>query len=461
MRLKNIFIALTAASVLASCDDSTTTIGTSLVTDQTEIIIDSTFTVTGHPMVNPVVQSRTLTQLLGRMQAKEFGDFSSDVVTQFLPAMNVETEGVTVDDIDSLKLLLFMTPGDFTGDSLAPMGLNVYRLNRQLPSPIFSNFDPKDYYSTDDLLGSQVYTANVLHSDSLAGLSYRTIYVNLPRELGQEIFTRFQTHPENFATPTSFAQWFPGIYIENSFGSGRVININETRMNLYYRKHDKYQNSAGQTRDTIYNRVRAYLSVTPEVVTNNNISYTMSPELTAMVNEGENVIVAPTGTEIEIAFPTQDIIKTYNNGSAKLSVLNSLTFSLPAEEIANNYGITPPTNLLMVIASQKEEFFAKNKITDNRISFLGTYSEATKTYTFSDMRLYLLDMIEKGSISADDCTFVLTPVNVETETVQNSYGSSTSYITNISPYVTKPAMAKLNMPDAKIKLTFSRQSTKN
>lgn len=463
MRLRNLILLLplAAAAVMTSCDDSTTTIGTSLVTDQTEIIVDSAFTVTGHSMSNPVVQSRTLTQLLGRLDAKEFGSFRSDIVTQFMPAMNIETEGVDISDIDSLKLLLFMTPGDFTGDSLAPMGLNVYRLNRQLPSPIFSDFDPTGYYSENDLIGSQVYTANVLHSDSLAGLSYRTIYVDLPLEFGRELFTRFKEHPETFANPAAFAEWFPGLYISNTFGSGRVININETRMNLYYRKHGKYETTSGATRDTVYQRVRGYLSVTPEVITNNNIDLKMSPQLTSMIDGGEALIVAPTGTEVLISFPTREVISKYKEGSPILSVLNSLSFSIPAATIENSYGIEPPANILMVLASEKEEFFAKNKITDNRTSFMGTYSATTKSYVFSDLRQYLLDMMDKSAISDADCTFALTPVNVETETSESSYYSSgTTYVVNIAPYVTRPSMAKLDLKKAKIILTFSRQSSK-
>lgn len=461
MRLQNLILPLAAAALMVSCDDSTTTIGTSLVTDQTEIIVDSTFTVTGHSLSNPVVQSRTLTQLLGRLDAKEFGSFRSDIVTQFMPAMNIDTEGVELSDIDSLKLLLFMTPGDFTGDSLAPMGLNVYRLNRQLPSPIYSDFDPTGYYSEDDLMGSQVYTANVLHSDSLAGLSYRTIYVNLPREFGCELFTRFKEHPETFATPSAFAEWFPGLYISNTFGSGRVVNINETRMNLYYRKHAKYETTSGTTRDTIYNLVRGYLSVTPEVITNNNIDLQMSQQLTSMVDNGEAVVVAPTGTEVEISFPTRDVISTYKAGSPILSVLNSLSFSIPAATIENSYGIEPPTNLLMVLASEKDEFFAKNKITDNRTSFMATYSATTKSYVFADLRQYIIDMMDKSSVSDADCTFILTPVNVETETSESSYYSSgTTYVTNIAPYVTRPSMTRLDLKNAKIILTFSRQSSK-
>ena len=188
----------------------------------------------------------------------------------------------------------------------------------------------------------------------------------------------------------------------------------------------------------------------------------MSDQLKTMIADGKTVIVPPTGTEVEIKFPAAQIISSYKAGSPILSVLNTLSFSIPASEIENTYGIEPPTNLLMVLASEKDEFFAKNKITDNRKSFMATYSATTKSYVFSDMRLYILDMMEKSTLSEDDFTFIITPVNVETETSQSSYYTSgTTYVTTIAPYVTRPSMANLDLEKAKIILTFSRQSAKN
>ena len=127
MKLKYILsaavIALTAG--LISCDDEVTTLGNSLVEDNTEVVIDSSFTITGRPVKNDDIQSRSITQILGSITAKEYGHFSSDFVTQFMPAMKLNTDGVGINDIDSIKLLMFFYPGDFTGDSInGPEGLS-------------------------------------------------------------------------------------------------------------------------------------------------------------------------------------------------------------------------------------------------------------------------------------------------------------------------------------------------
>ncbi|MCH5318970.1 MAG: DUF4270 family protein [Paramuribaculum sp.] len=462
--MRNYFSLITiflSGLIFYACQDETSTIGSSLVTDETVILVDSSFTLTGRTLTDPVVQSRTITQLLGRLQADEYGNITSDVVMQFMPSMGIDTVGVTTEDIDSIKLLMFMTPGDFTGDSLVPMGLEIYKLNKQLPSPIYSDFSPEGYYDPNPI-ASQIYTGNALYNDSINNLSYRTISVDLPLQLGKDIFSHYVESPEDFADPNAFTKWFPGLYVTNSFGSGLIVNISETRINLHYRKHATYENSLGEERDTVYKLVRSYLAVVPEVITNNNIKFEMSDFLSKKIDAGEALIVTPTGTEVELTFPALDIISTYKQNAPELSLLNTLEFSIPAEEIENSFGIKPPDYLLMVLSKNKKEFFAENKIADNKTSFMGTYSPTDSLYSFGNLRQYIIDLMDQDEIDLSDYTFTITPVNLETETSSdNYYGTSTTYIVNVSPYVTKPAMVKLNIDAAKIKLTYTRQYTKN
>lgn len=152
--------ALIGVSMLSCEQDGT--IGSSVIQDRVEVLIDSSFTVTGSSVANPVVQARTDNQLLGIIDAKGFGKLSSDFISQLMPANVIDTVGVTVNDIDSLKMFLYMKEGAMIGDSVVPMGLDVYRVTKDLPSPIYSNFDPDTYYSESDKLASTVYSATVL-----------------------------------------------------------------------------------------------------------------------------------------------------------------------------------------------------------------------------------------------------------------------------------------------------------
>lgn len=458
-------LAVVAVSLLSiagatSCEESNS-IGSSLIQSENSIIIEEGFTVKGTSIDNSKVQSRTIMQLLGEINAKGYGKFRSDFVTQFMPAAALDSTLVSAEHIDSVKLLMMFNRGSLVGDSVIPMGLEVYRLTKNLPVPIFSDFDPEEYYDRTAPIASKVYSANNigLPTDSLKKLSYREIYVDLPRELGMELFDLYKTNPSAYLDPTVFSNYFHGLYVKSSYGSGRVTKIGGTLIQLYY--HYNTKNSAG--RDTTYNYTGNFYSVSPEIVTNNNIDYTISSDLTERIADGENIIVAPAGIDVEIQFPLLDVISKYNRDKGQLSIINDLTFSIPASKISNSYNINPPENILLVLKDKKDEFFGQAKITDSKTSFYATYDTTTGMYKFSSMRQYLLDALTRErELTPEDYTFVITPVTINKESTNSYYGSSqTSYITSIVPYVEQPAMAKLDLENAKIILTFSNQNLKN
>lgn len=459
MRFKHVRIiaasAITSVAIV-SCGE-TDGIGSSLIQSENNIVIEDDFTITGHSVTNDKVQSRTAMLLIGSIDTDEYGQFASDFVTQFMPVAELDTTLTSAAAIDSVKLKLMFAPGNFVGDSVIPMGLEVFRLKKGLQAPIFSDFNPADYYNASEPIGSAIYAASDLElSDSLKKLDHRDIYVDLPRELGVELYSLYQTNPQAYINPTDFAKYFPGIYVRNSYGSGRVTQIGATLLQLYY--HYDTKNTAG--RDTTYNYIGSFYSATPEVLSNNNIDYNMAPYLNQLVSEGQQLIVAPAGLEVEMEFPLCDLIDFYRGNSGKLSVINNLTLSIPAVNISNTYGIRPPSQLLMVLKKDKTKFFEDGKVTDGVTSFYATYSDDTDTYDFSSLLNYLLDALEReDELTADDYTFILTPVTVDAETVYDSYtGTNRVYVKSIVPYVQQPAMARLKLDEAKIELTFTNQS---
>ncbi len=71
----------------------------------------------------------------------------------------------------------------------------------------------------------------------------------------------------------------------------------------------------------------------------------------------------------------------------------------------------------------------------------------------------VLDEYDKnGAVDAADYTFTLTPVTVSTETNSSGYYSTTTYISAITPYVLTPAMTALNLKEAKLTFTFTKQT---
>lgn len=462
------------AILLTACDEDTPTAGGSLVADEVVIVRDSSFTVSGHPVAVDRVRSRTTLQLLGRYSAQGYGTFSSDIVCQYMPAAAIDTFGVKATQIDSVKLCLTVYKGGFAGDSIAPMGLTVHPLTQRLPPALYSDTPVQGLYDPDSIVGQTSYSALIdkypyIGADDNKAL-FKNIYVDLPVEFGRRLFDKYLTDPAIFNSPSQFADWFPGFYITNSFGSGRVTRINNNSIDVFYRAIYTI-GTPEEPRDTVIPLTATYLGVTPEVLTNNCIDFKMSHQLKDRAASGETILVAPLGYEVEFTFPAREILRRYQENSTPLSIVNSLNFFIPAEDIDNDYGLNPPPYILLVKKSERDKFFAENKIDDSVSSFYATYNATTGGYTFSSMRDYINQIIAKGTVEADDEEFVICPVQVEfykaaASSSYSYYYSYYSYYSNmtsgqvsaITPYVTEPAMVKLNFDKAKIDFIYSKQT---
>ena len=456
--------ALTAAVLLGAftaCDDNASEIGSSLVCDEVSIVIDSIFTVTGHTEAIEAIRPKTTTQMLGKIDIPTFGSISSSVVSQFLPSSELDTANFAPADVDSLILTLRYAYDSFIGDSVAPMGVKVYALDKQLPAKIASNFDPKGYYNPQAPLAGTIFNATSMGSDSIAALGYRDIRFSLPRELGRKLFQSFIDNPSYYANGQIFSEKvFPGIYLENSFGSGRLTLVAQTFMSMHMR-HIGYDEEEEKL-DTL-DAVHQYYMVTPEVINNNNLSIKLSDQVTGLVAEGKNMLVAPSGYEVDFEFPTREIIARFRGHQSGVAVVNGLTFSVPADSLVNNDGVQAPPYVLMVLKKDREAFFADNKLPDNTTSFYASYNTVAQSYDFGAMKAYIAEMLDKEKIEDEDCVFTLVPVQVNFETTSSGsyyYPSSSQVVSEVLPYLTSPVAAVVNLDEAKIKFTYSLQSQK-
>ena len=461
----NKYKALAAATVAAlassfgitSCNESSG-IGQSIANDSVQIVVDSSFTNTGKSYVDDVILSRTITQMLGSVDIPEYGSISSEVVTQFMPSLVLDTADVTEQTIDSLKLIFQLNLNQYVGDELAPVGLEVYPLTKQLSTPIYSNFDPEGYYDPNKKLGSLVYNVSAVgEPDSIQKLKYRTLYVDMPIELGRYLFREFKKNPANYGTPSAFAKIFPGIYIKNTYGGGRITRIAQTTMRMYY--HRTFKTEDG--RDSTQYKIGNYFAVTPEIISNNGLNLEVSKSIKDKVDAGQTILLAPAGYDIELRFPTREVINAYRASDSKIKVVNNLELHLPVEDIPNEYGVTAPPDVLLVLKRDKDKFFLDNKMPDNITSFRATYNKSTSSYTFSELRNYIIDMLKKETITDEDLTFCLVPISVQSETTTDYYyGTTNTIVTGITPYVTEPKMAKILLDKAKITFVYSKQTIK-
>ena len=466
-------VAIALALGISSCGDENSLIGSSIVDTDLEIVVDSSFQkmITAESIPNDSVVGRTITQLIGRISIPGYGKLETDFLTQFMSASTFDTVGV--DRLDSLVLYLSYNTESFTGDSLAPMQLSVYPLEKQLQSPVYSSIDPADYYNAQSApIALKSYNASFLGlPDSLVKLGYKTIRVKLPDALADRFFQKYKEDPFVFSSPTRFTQYFPGFYVKTSYGSGCVVNVQNTVMNLHYTK-----TTVINDKDSTYASTQTLMAVTPEIATGNHIKLEIDPAIESGIAAGRVYLVAPAGLNVLLHFPTREIVRSFEEsvgagGSTIQGLINSLILEVPLKELPkSSYKLEPPQFLLFVRKSELQSFFEKKELADNVRSFYAEYNSDTRKYSFTGLRTFLNDVIEKKrqgtEITDADEEIVLVPVSVYSETV--SSGSSYYYysyneqevVTDIVPYISAPALAEIDMNNIRLQLTYSRQKTK-
>lgn len=467
MKLKLFTAAAALISLLSfqSCSDDDSLIGSSLAKNEVTIIVDSVATkLKAESKTYDYIDSRSTTKLLGKINVPEYGSLKASFVSRLLPATSMDVpDSITVADVDSMKLFFRIPRGSFTGDSLAPQKLAVYRLTRQLPSDINNTFDPTGYYDTTPI-GEKSFCTSALSETDSAYLNAQFIYVpvTLPKEMAIESFKAYREKPEIFAWPSDFAKVFPGIYVEQTFGSGCLSNISNFITFTYYHHYEVRQ--AYEDGELVNNNVLVKDSVAlftsaPEVLSSNNIEYRISDNVKQLVAQGKHVITTPGGYYTNFIFPAKELLERYNSTDRNMAIISDLTFQIPADAVKNDYGIGVAPNLLMIKESEIESFFAENKVPDKKTSFWAAYNSSNGRYDFSSMREYLMDLIEKGEApSEEEMRFTLIPVTLLKESMTNQWtGTVSTYVLKCMPYIDKPTMTILDTDNAIVSFTYSEQ----
>ncbi len=494
-------VGMAIGAIFASCEDTVSKIGNELASGEVQIALDSltwdgslqsiyrgnqTFQVTCDPIeyttyFDGTVDTRSTTNLLGRISVPEYGDLNCSFVTQLLSTKRLDIpESIPLTQIDSMKLILYVPRGELTGDSLAPQQLKVYKLTKSLPKDIDNRFDPKGSYDPTSPLGSRTFTLSALGmSDSIyQKKSYINIEIPLPKEWAVKVVEAYRDSLVNsvFEWPQSFEDKFHGIYVEPSFGRGCVANISLVDFVIFYnyeKTEASYTDGAYTPTVTTETGYAGVFATSPIVLSSNNVSYKPSQYLEDKAAANEAIITTPGGFRINLTFPAEKLLEIYQMSQSKLSVISDLKFSIPAEEIENEYGLTPPPYLVLVRTSKLQEFLSSNSLPDEKDSFYATYDSKKKEYEFSSMRNYILRLAQNG-VQEDDLDFTIIPANIVFETSQSSSSSSyydwlygvsstaseTKYPTKCTPYIVKPTMCRLKMDQARTIFTYSTQQMK-
>lgn len=406
-------IAIMSCITIASCDDTTDSIGNSL-TDNMDMlkVTTDTFNVATRSIVADSVLSRSTTGYLGKIRDIETGNYiTGDFMAQFSTLENYKLPEkdsiVSLQDgeviADSCSIRLFYT--DYYGDSLATMNITAYEMNEPMKEGVkyYSNFDPiaEGLIRNDRMKVNKTYTLtdlSISDEDRADESSYTpNIKINLNKpytdkngvtynNYGTYIMRMYYEDPDRFKNSYNFIhEVCPGFYFKTNDGIGSMAYITVSQLNIYFR----YLNDSTYVGTTSF-------SATEEVLQTTNISNDKQ-NIADLANDNTcTYLKTPAGIFTEITLPVDEITENHSNDT-----INTAKISLT--RINNNthdeYSLSAPSTLLMIPKDSLYTFFENGDNVDYKKSFIATYSSSTNQYTFnniSGMITYMADIKKKG-----------------------------------------------------------------
>ena len=414
-------------AILGGCNDELSEVGSSIQPDgdKSFVYVDS-FQLSAKTVLMDSVYARTTSGLLGEIYDPLYGNIKSDYLCQFYCPENYQFQNTPLNGvIDSMDLRIFYS--SWVGDSLTPMQVTVYPITTVPERNFYTNVDPEKYCDMQTVLGQKMYTAyDVTISDSVRnGLTSTTytpvVRVKLPTEIGQDFYNETVNNPGSFENQDAFNQYFPGLYITNTFGSGNLLTVYQTSFFIYYRY--TVEGSAGQ--DSIVNG-REQFNVTREVIQLNHVA-NANLEPLLLPDEKYTYMRTPAGVYTELTLPITEIKETV--GSRFLNNLPLRLHAMPQENW--DYAFEPPSYLLLLPTDSVKGFFEQNKVENNETAFLsGIYDSSTRTYTFGNISNLIKYQLE----NAPDEDLQVSVIPVSRETQSDSY-SGTEYTVTLSNYM--------------------------
>lgn len=457
-------LAICASSTIISCDDEVSELGFStqpdndvilLVTDTLQCDVatgyrDSIYVRTGYP-------------LLGNITDPEYGSIKAGYLAQFYASTKLGLtymvqDSVTFDilrtsapqelgldpknifksrfdslmnnDIDSLTLRIYYKT--YYGDSLSPMRLSIYALNKDATletepeEAFYSNYDFSKFYSTDNLLGEKAFTAanRVLSSSEISTIGSPYIEVRLNEDFKNKFFrsaieaaiarddegrTNYSSYKDIFSSISSMRENFlSGVAIQPTFGDGSIIKVFNTAIWFYYRSFHRYNKdgtilrNATDTADSTYvtSHVQV-MAVTPDVVQMANLGLKDIKKEDRLNDQESAYITSPQGYYTKVNLPLGRAIRMMMDDEFRQDsayFLSGANFNLMCQKPQGALlSSTPVKNVMMVEESNMNRFFEEGKTPEPKSSAIGTYvADSIKNqiyyYSFGNLSTMILGL---------------------------------------------------------------------
>ncbi len=387
------FIAATT-TLLTSCDDTTGVIGTDIMPGQDQISSSQeVYSVKTRTIVSDSVLANSNECQLGCVIDPET---RSKTTCNFLAQFHI-LEGTSFPDrnklitdeqgrikVDSCDIRIFIK--SYYGDSLATMKLNVQELDTKKVIKehvaYYTNLDASQFLT--DGVGEKInlsYSVKDLsRPDSLTDGStyYRSILVRLPADYGLNLIEIYYENPDFYKNSYQFIHNVcPGFYFKVAGGVGSMITAHTTTLDVYfpYRTKDEAGN------DTIVDGMQR-MAATEEVIQQTTIDNEIPDTLTSLDNP-YTYIKSPAGLFTEVELPISDIVA----GAHYNDTINSasITFQRYNDEKDNRYNLKSPNDIILIRKSEVYDFFEKNKLVNEKDSYIASYNTTANAYTFNNI----------------------------------------------------------------------------
>ncbi len=463
------FLAIGMLGSISSCKDDITEIGytTRPMNDKIRIVTD-TLQCGVASAYRDSIYVRTGYPLLGNITDPEYGSIKAGYLAQFYASTKLglnDMEGDSVifnilrtsapkelgydtqnifqsrfdslinNDIDSLTLRIYYTT--YYGDSLSPMQLSVYALNkdarleREPEKAFYSNYDFTKYYNTENLLGKKAYTAanrSLSEADRKeAGTSY--IEIRLDDEFKRNFYSKaieaaiardekgHAAYPECkdiFSSIESMRENFlSGVSIQPTFGDGSIIKVYNTAIWFYYRSLHRYNKdgtilrNATDTADSTYvTSHQQVMAVTPDVVQMASLGLKDIKKDERLKDKESAYITSPQGYYATIDLPIGHAIRHMMDNEDRQDsayFLGGANFQLMCQKPQGALlSSTPVSNVMMVEEKHMNQFFEESKIPEAKSSAIGTYvadsiNNQIYYYTFGNLSTLVLGLASNSA----------------------------------------------------------------
>ncbi len=435
-KLRSTLAAMLLVSTFFACDEDTLGVGTTLMPEDDAVTTKTaSFVVKSYTEKADSVLANTNTCLIGRIIDPETRAMTTcDFLAQFhvmenyaFPAEDMmvkDADGIVVDSCD--LRIYFET---FYGDSLTPMILKIHELDTlkvmEENTDYYTNINPADYINErSNIKDSLVYTVRDMTRDTLSETSssayYRSIKVKLPKSYGKFLVDKYYENPLNYKNSYNFIRNVcAGFYFESAGGIGSMINVKVSALNVYFRYHSKTELG----NDTIVDGMQR-MGATEEVLQNTRISNALPGDMLNPAN-AYTYVKSPAALRTVVELPIEEIYNASNQSSGDSVNSARLSFRRFNPEVETAYSLPAPQTLLMVRKSEMKDFFKKEKITNDRDSYVTDFNSSKNAYVFENIAdLVKLCYADKDKGDPDWNKVVLVPVTTEYSVTTNSYGQS-------------------------------------